>query len=328
MTPPRYNVPGQRCFVTVQAVGRSFRFVPVQKVRDSIMFLFARYVTKYGLLVHEFLFMSNHFHFVVTDPKGKLSDFLQHFDSMLSRQLNALRGTTGTNFEKDPGILVIADDDGLLDKAVYTLVNPVAAHLVDRLAQWKAPSSLNMEYGQAIEFPRPTCGMWTESRRPRRKSDHPDSWRLKYRGRSSAPETATLTLARPPIEQDMSDGELREEVLNRARQRERELAKERREQGRKVVGWRNVLLEHFLSIPSSPRALFKRRPRVTGTDPVECAALRTIIRRFERTYRRAVEALKSAHSKEEGKDSELPEFPHGTLQIARRYGICCAMAPP
>ncbi len=73
----------------------SFRFVPVQKVRDSIMLLLARYVTRHGLLVHEFLFMSNHFHFVVTDPKGKLSELLQHFDSMPSRQLTALPGTTG-----------------------------------------------------------------------------------------------------------------------------------------------------------------------------------------------------------------------------------------
>jgi putative transposase len=60
VTPPRYNVPGQTVWVSVQAVGRSFRFVPTVQVRESIDFLFALLATKYGLKVHEYLFMKDH----------------------------------------------------------------------------------------------------------------------------------------------------------------------------------------------------------------------------------------------------------------------------
>jgi hypothetical protein len=62
VTPPRCNGPGETFFVTVEAVGRAFRFVPKAEVRQSIDFLFALLVAECGLLVHEFLFMSNQRH--------------------------------------------------------------------------------------------------------------------------------------------------------------------------------------------------------------------------------------------------------------------------
>src|SRR5688572_14904096 len=86
---------------------------------------------------------------VVTDPAGALSDFLRDFDSMLSRQLNALRGTKGTNFEKEPRIQIIADAQCILDKSVYSLTNPLAAHLVERMRQWKGCSSYARSPGGA-----------------------------------------------------------------------------------------------------------------------------------------------------------------------------------
>ena len=270
MTPPRYNTPGQTCFVTVRAVGRAFRFLPDRAVRESIDFLFALCVAKYGLLVHEYLFLSNHFHMVVTDPAGALSDFLRDFDSMLSRQLNALRGTKGTNFEKEPRIQIIADAQCILDKSVYSLTNPLAAHLVERMRQWKGCSS--------------------------------------------------FTLVRPAVRPELSDAELRRHVRDRVAAREQELIAERRRKKIGVLGWRGVVTQHYTATPRTSRVLFERRPRVTGSDRAACARVLATLDRFVAAYRCALASFQRGAS--------WPTLPYGTLQLARRYGVRCATAPP
>jgi hypothetical protein len=263
--------------------------------------------------------MANHFHLCATDPKGRISAFLQDFDSRLSRQLNALRGTTGKNFESEPGIQAVVDRDCVIDKSVYTLANPLSAHLVAHLRQWKGASSSALEYGEPVTFRRPRCGLWAESRSPRRAGKHPSRGRLRYRGRSKAPETATLTLACPPVGSGTSPKQVRERIRDRVIAREKELIEERRRTGKKVLGWRGVVTQHYLATPSSPRALFQRRPRVTGTDRSACAKALEKLDRFVAAYRTALEAFKNG---------ERPVFPHGTLQMAQRYQVKCATAPP
>jgi hypothetical protein len=320
VTPPRYNEPGQTCFVTVQAVGRSMRFLPTRDVRDSINYLFALLVTKYGLLVHDFLWLGNHWHLVAGDPGGRLSDFLTEFDSRLSKQLNALRGTIGTNFERDPGIQVIADAGGVIKQCVYTLVNAVKAGLVRRLLEWKASSSLRMRYGETVTIERPKCVMWAETRvEPKKRTKHTSRGRLRYRGRSKAPKTASLTLARPDILPELSPDELRDHILALAEDEVAKIQEERRKAGKKgVVGWRGVLAHSFRDVALSSRALFQRRPRVAGVDPDACAALIETIENFEKLYRVAV--VKFATDRD-------AEFPFGTLQMKKRHKVRCAAKP-
>ncbi len=324
MTPPRYNEAGQICFVTVQAVSRTMRFLPTGAVCDSIDYLLAMLVAKYGIAVHEYLFMSNHFHLVATDPKGKISKFLQEFDSMLSRQLNALRGATGRNFEAEPSWPRIVDAATIVDKAVYTLVNPCAAHLVKRLQHWKGCSSLGLEYGETVTIDRPDCGIWkhtrdTKNKQQAKQGKYPSTTRLRYRGRSKAPESVDFTLARPDAMQQLSDAELRSHIRDCAGVRERKLIDERRKSGQKVLGWRNVILQHYLEIPQSFRVLFQRQPRVIGQDGERRGSMLRTILRFERKYRIAL--AKFIQDKE-------TEFPFGTLRMADCYCVCCATAPP
>jgi putative transposase len=319
VTPPRYCEKGQTYFITVQAVGRGLRFVPTRQVRESIEFLLARYATRHGLQVHEYSFLSNHYHMAATDPEGSLSDFMRNFHSMLSRQLNAIRGTTGSNFEKRPSIQVIVDGGGVVDKSVYTLVNPLAADLVARLRDWKASSSLGLEYGREVTFSRPRCGLWAETKSKAQAGKHPSRGRLRYRGRSSAPETAVLKLVRPDVPQERADQELRTHIRARVAECEQELVDERRRTKTKVLGWVGVVSQSYLAVPASSRVLFDRQPRVTGRDRGACAAVLGKLDRFVAAYRRA---LADFHG------GGWPTFPYGTLQMARRYGVKCATAPP
>ena len=320
-TPPRQVTKNQLVDVTVKAVGESFRFLPTVDVRESLLFIFAWLVSKYGLLIHEYEFMSNHFHFVATDVRGELPNFMRDLDSYLAMQLNALRGTTGSNIEKGYSNIAISDPGKLLDKSVYVLCNAVSAHLVKRTKDWKGPNSLAMDYGVPVAIERPKCGIWTEKRAPKPKSPFASRGRRKYRGRSKAPQRVELTLHRPPeVLPELGDAELRQEIRNRVDAREAELVAERRRTGQKVLGMRGVLQQHFLDTPRRSRVLFETKPRVSGNDRRKRWEKLDARLTFEAQYRRSRDAWF------EGNQDVV--FPHGTWLMRVRFGAKCAEPPP
>lgn len=80
-----------------------------------------------------------------------------------------------------------------------------------------------------------------------------------------------------------------------------------------------MIRQRYLAVPASSRVLFERRPRVTGHDKRACADFGKLLVRFAKAYRRALEAFKRG----------VPTtFPFGTLQMAQRYNVPCATAPP
>ncbi|WP_181198320.1 transposase, partial [Enhygromyxa salina] len=66
MTPPRSIHDQQTAFLTCRAVGRSFRFVPTEKVTQTLLFVLAYTCSKYPVSIHEVVYMSNHFHVLMT----------------------------------------------------------------------------------------------------------------------------------------------------------------------------------------------------------------------------------------------------------------------
>ena len=256
----------------------------------------------------------------LTDPHGKLSAFLRDFDSQLSKQLNAMRGTTGSNFARDPSIIAIADAGAVIKQAVYTLCNAVKAGLVARLQDWKGSSSLNMRYGETVTFARPNVGMWTETRSTKVIDGKRTSrGRLKYRGRSKAPETASLTLVRPDIARHLSSDELRDDILAKAEAEAEKIRRERKAAGKTVIGWRDVIAGSYRDRAVSQRAYFQTRPRVAATDDARRDALLAEIESFEVAYRAAVEAFKTDRN---------AVFPNGTLQMVERHHVRCEIGPP
>ena len=100
MTSPRYVVPDQTVFITLRAVGRSFRFLPTRQVRELIDYALAVMSKEHGILLHELEFLSNHGHLLLTDVHGVLPDSMRDLASLLSRSLNVHRGHRGTNIRK------------------------------------------------------------------------------------------------------------------------------------------------------------------------------------------------------------------------------------
>ncbi len=325
VTPPRCILPGQTLFVSCRAVSRQFRLLPTAAVRKLVLYALGVYLSddRYAgrVLLHEFCFLSNHYHLLLTDLGGVLPDFMRDVNSLISRSLNAHRGTTGTNFEKGYNAVLVTDPE----HAVYTLANPAAAHLVVRARQWGGATSVGMDYGEGLAVTRPAVGIWKHTdddappRPRRRRKTSMDPTRAAHAGRSTLPERVELVLTRPDVRADLTDAELRAHILRRLHQRELELKDERRRRGHGVLGMRGVLRQKWHESPGSREDLFGSEPVASGRSKWAVAEAKQRRQEFLAAYAQALAAYRAG-------DHDV-EFPPGTWLMVQRYRAKCAPPP-
>ncbi len=326
MTRARRIVPGQTVFITSRAVGRTFRFVPEDRVVQSLAYCFAVAVKKYDVLVHEVVYMSNHLHIVATFLDDELPSFMQYLNSLTSRQLNALRGRSGANFESHFNCVDIGDPEKVLEHCAYTQANPCAADLVTRADKWRGFTSARMAYGVPVVLERPKCGLWkpsrmNEERRQDAKAERQQksAGRRRRRGRVVTPDRVELTLSRPPGFESMTAEALRDEVRRRVVVLEDQAERARRAEGRRVLGMRRVKAQHWSSYPERTESMFGPVPRASGSNKWARMERLQADGEFQASYRRARAAFV-------GGERDV-EFPAGTWQMRRRFNVCCACPP-
>ncbi len=322
MTPARFIKPGMQFYVTVRTVNRSFRLVPKREIRRVVRYCLTVTLEKFRdqemLVLHEFAFMSNHYHLLGTLLEACLPDFVRELNSLLSRELNALRGINGKNFEPGYNLVEIADDERLVEHSVYTCANPVAAFLVSKARHWRGVSSVGMRYGQPIVVEKPKLGMWAEKNAHMRRGGAQRSGRASYAGRSKLPETAKLIIDRPPVMSHLSDDELRDLVEQRLGAREEELAEERRRRNLRVVGRRAAEAVHYLALPNTEE-MFARTPSVSASSRAAREVLLRAHAAFQAAYAVARDAFRAG--------SRGVVFPYGTWLMRRRFNVACQPAP-
>ena len=322
VTPPRFITKNARFYITVRAVNRSFRFVPKKAVCKAIRYSLGVVLEKYRnskkLVLHEFEFMSNHYHLLGTDLDACLPDFVRELNSLLSRELNALRGIRGKNIEPGYGLVQVVGDERIVEHAVYTLANPVAAFLVSKSRHWPGISSLRMKYGKPVEVSKPKLGLWSGKNAHANRSSSKRSGRAGYAGRSKLPETVHLVIDRPDIMPNLSDDELRSRVLEELDKREKELAAERRRRNIEVAGRRAVESRHFLEIPG-PEEMFSKVPHVSGSTREERETQLRIREAFLEAYYAARDAFRGGNRE--------AVFPYGTWMMRRIWNARCEPAP-
>jgi len=111
----------------------------------------------YGIEVHAAVALSNHWHLVLTDVRGRKSAFVQFVHMMTGRAVNAFRGRFEAFWSPGrPSMVQLLTPDDVLDKMVYVMLNPVRAGLVERVRDWPGlvtkPEDL---VAGPVETPRP-----------------------------------------------------------------------------------------------------------------------------------------------------------------------------
>src|SRR6266545_4007950 len=92
MTAPRQIIPGTTYLITRRCAHRQFLLKPSPVTTGIFLYVLAVAARRYGIQVHAFSVLSNHFHLVITDPDARLPAFEQYLDSLVARAVNASLG--------------------------------------------------------------------------------------------------------------------------------------------------------------------------------------------------------------------------------------------
>jgi REP element-mobilizing transposase RayT len=293
MTAPRQVLPGTTYLVTRRCTQRQFLLRPSRLVNQVFLYLLAVAAGRYCIEVHAYCVMSNHYHLVVSDPDARLPEFQQYLDGLLARAINALLGRREDFWGPDSFSAVeLATTQAVVDKAAYTLANPVAAGLVRAARRWPGLWSAPDEIG-AGERPVP---------RPNHFFDP----------RGSMPESVPLKLTTPPgfpTAQAFRD-QLRADLAEKEAEAVKTVGT--------FLGRARVLAQKTTARARRVEPLGQLNPRVAARDKWKRIEALGRLVSFLSDYRQALRAWR------DGQRDAL--FPAGTYQMRLACGATCAGA--
>jgi REP element-mobilizing transposase RayT len=290
MTAPREILPGATYLATRRCAQRQFLLRPSRTTNEIFLYLLAVAAERYGVEVHAFCVLSNHWHAVVTDPRARLPAFHQFLDALVARAINASIGRWEAFWAPNSysAVTLILPDD-IVDKAAYALANPVAAGLVrsGRLwpGLWSAPERVGSE---AFEV-----------RRPKRFFDE----------KGTLPEKARLKLTPPP---GFTAEEFRERLSARLAELEARAAKEHRTE---FLGAVRVMAQKPTARPGPGEPRRGLSPRVATRDKWKRIEALGRLKEFLSRYRAAL-AERLAGNLE-------AVFPRGTYLLRVAHRVPC-----
>jgi REP element-mobilizing transposase RayT len=292
MTAPRQVLPGTTYLVSHRCSERRFFLRPTRLSSDVFRYLLAVAAQRHGIQLHAFCVMSNHYHLVLTDPHARLPAFQQFLDGLAGRAINALLGREEAFWGPDSYSAVeLAGPESILDKATYTLANPVAAGLVRRARRWPGLWSSPDSIGA------PGCVVL----RPNHFFDSD----------GTMPASATLALTTPP---GFSSAAFRDHLNSALSAAEDEAASN----VGTFLGVARVLKQRWSARATSPEPLGQLNPRVAGRNKWKRIERLARLASFLADYRVALQDWRA------GCRDAL--FPAGTYLMRLACGVNCAPA--
>ena len=161
MSSARRVLKGSTLAVVRRCSERRFFLRPSRRLNRVIRFLLGTYARKYGIKLHAFVFMGNHFHLILTDTKRKLPKFMEQLDAMLTRVINKHLNRHGRLWESKPYTSWIFETrEELLQHLVYLVANPVEAWVVRTPDRWPGVISLPSHVNVSLKVKPPPGGLF------------------------------------------------------------------------------------------------------------------------------------------------------------------------
>lgn len=295
MTAPRQVLPGTVYLVTRRCAQRQLLLRPSRSTNDIFLYVLAVAVRRYGMKLHAYCVLSNHFHLVLTDPLAQLPAFEQYLDSLVARAVNASLGRWEAFWAPSSySAVALTSPEDVVDKVAYVLANPVAAALVRRGRDWP--------------------GLWSD---PERIGGEPVVARRPeafFSAKGSMPETAELALSAPGGFESMSA--FRDRVLAAVEGAEQRAVSAVMQAGGRFLGALEVLAQETLRRARTPEPRRQLNPRVAARD--KWKRLETLARLvdFLQRYRAAWRARRAGDL--------TAIFPPGTYLMRVAHGAPCA----
>ena len=299
MSEPRRLLNDTTYLLTRRVLWRQFRLKPSDKVNQILLYCLAYAAQRYQIKIHAFCFLSNHYHLVLTDPGSRLPRFMAWLNKYTAKCINTLHGEWGTLW--DPGsysAVVLANEEAVLDKILYTLCNPVEAELVSRASQWPGLRTAADEVARAsYEVERPE---------------------VFFRKNGPLPPTVRLTLAPLQCCEHLSTDELAALLSKGVQEREEEVQRRVKKKRRGFLGWRNVVKQRRVDAPKNPEPRRGIQPRLACRDKWKRIEILGTLKGFLEKYREALTRFL--------KGERDVVFPAGTYLMRVRFKVNCAAA--
>lgn len=284
---------GTRYLLSRRCTQRQFLLKPSAMTNAIFLYCLALAAEKTGVVVHAYCVMSNHYHAVVTDPFGRIPEFMEHLHKYVAKCMNASLGRW-ENFwaTEQPSLVALEDDADVLKRLVYTLTNPVEAFLVERCDKWPGLHSTPEQLlGGSVEAPRPD---------------------VFFRKDGPTPEVASLAVTRPAIFEDLDDAAFAALLREAIASREDELRAQAKAQRIRFLGLRRVRAQKHSDTPQTVAPRRHLSPRVAAANKWRRIEALRRLRGFLAEYRAAWEQWR------QGLRDVL--FPPGTYALVRHAG--------
>lgn len=295
VTAPRQILPGTSYLVTRRCAQRQFLLRPSPRTNSIFRYVLAVAARRFGIQVHAFCVMSNHFHLVLTDPGARLPAFEQYLDSLVARAVNASLGRWEAFWAPSSySAVALGSPADIVAKAAYVLANPVAAGLVARGGEWPGVwSSPDQVGGAPVIVERPAAF---------------------FSANGSMPEHAELRLSAPPG--FAGAAEFRDRLVEALGALEASAAHDLASEGRGFLGVRRVLAQKHSARPAPGAVRRQLKPRVAARDKWKRIETLARLVDFLERYRDAWRARRA------GSPDVL--FPAGTYLLRIAHGVPCA----
>jgi REP element-mobilizing transposase RayT len=298
MTAPRQVLRATTYLLTRRCSERRRFLRPSALVNKIFLFVLALAARRYGIEVHAFCVMSNHYHLLVTDPRARLPAFVQYLDALVARAVNASLGRWEGFWASGVSFSAVSNTSrvDVVRKAAYILANPVTAGLVQCGSEWPGLRTATEQLGAAtLTAQRPPCF---------------------FREKGGTPESLELALSVPPG--FASAKEFQDAVAQEVRMLEDETRRAFAAEGRRFLGRVRILAQDPLARPAGAEPRRKLSPRIAAVNPLERIDAIARLKRFVREYRQALAKLRAGVRE--------VVFPAGTYRLRVELGMRCAAA--
>ena len=141
MSLPRQILPNTTYLISRRCMQRQFLLRPSPRINRIVRFCLAVAVERFGIHLHAYCFLSNHYHLVLTDEFATLPQFMHWLNAYIAKCVNAELGRWESFWA--PGsysAVTLVGSEDVVRGLVYVYSNPVTAGLVRRSVDWPGAS--------------------------------------------------------------------------------------------------------------------------------------------------------------------------------------------
>lgn len=149
--PLRIEYPGAVSHITSRGTERRAIFRD-EADRRQFLGLLAEYHARYGVLIHSYVLMDNHYHLLLETPRGNLLKVMQGLNGGYTGYVNRKYARVGHLLQGRYKGIVVEKDAYLVALSRYIHLNPVRAQIMDRPERY-AWSSYRGYVGKSKEAP-------------------------------------------------------------------------------------------------------------------------------------------------------------------------------